>query len=400
MFASFYERLKGVISRYGISDLIRYVHLRFRSRQRHEKPNLNLLTSFSEESDIPGLRCRVHLDNHKGRPGDSFIVDISGSIHAPAGTNDAQVRVRITDITDGIDQAGPVCSQNKVSKEGKKTDFIYTGNLGRLPNEITNLSNWTEVAKINIDWLLFPHNGRRQLQFIVSIISSQAKEEIAHCRCSFSYENANFGYIDLDNNIQRARTLTVALAFAVSAEDQRLYNCEVELIKNWARTKIGLYGANVKAGNKFEAALDRTVEFFCAGNQLDIHKICREMTEIVPLCYRYDALELFLRVASAKSKATKEELSLIKNLAELLEVDMKWFRGKLQRIIPINMHEARDIELILGISSDMGTEQTRRLLNEEYRRWNARVTSLDCDIQQQADKMLELIAQARTEYIG
>jgi len=62
------------------------------------------------------------------------------------------------------------------------------------------------------------------------------------------------------------------------------------------------------------------------------------------------------------------------------------------------MHEVRDIETILGISSDMSKEKVRQHLNKEYSKWNSRVTNADPDIQNQADQMLNLIAEARNQY--
>jgi hypothetical protein len=37
-------------------------------------------------------------------------------------------------------------------------------------------------------------------------------------------------------------------------------------------------------------------------------------------------------------------------------------------------------------------------LNKEYSKWNSRVTNADPDIQTQADQMLTLIAEAKSQY--
>ncbi|GAG30423.1 unnamed protein product [marine sediment metagenome] len=90
----------------------------------------------------------------------------------------------------------------------------------------------------------------------------------------------------------------------------------------------------------------------------------------------------------------------MKNLATWLNLDMNRFRCITERILPANMHEIKDAEVILGVTSDMSKEAARRHLNEEYRKWNARVTNSDPAIQTQADHMLKFIANARSEYIG
>jgi hypothetical protein len=46
----------------------------------------------------------------------------------------------------------------------------------------------------------------------------------------------------------------------------------------------------------------------------------------------------------------------------------------------------------------MSREKVRQHLNKEYSKWNSRVTNSDPDIQNQADQMLSLIAEARSHY--
>ena len=95
-----------------------------------------------------------------------------------------------------------------------------------------------------------------------------------------------------------------------------------------------------------------------------------------------------------------KQLALLKKLADLLEVDADRFRSMMEKIIPAGMHEDGDVEIALGVTSDMSNEQTRRHLNKEYLKWNARVTSSNPKIQNQADYMLKFIAEVRTERIG
>ena len=278
--------------------------------------------------------------------------------------------------------------------------FCYNTDLGKLPNEITTLSDWTTVAQLNSDWLIFPHKGQRNLQFTVSVLSRNSGEELANAQCTFIHENAEFGYIDIQENIQRTKYLTVALAFAVSAADKKLYNCETELIKNWVRDNLESSSSSHKARDNLDKALNKTIAFFRNGNHLNIQKICKEIVDIAPLADRYDILELCLYVAQAKGFAAAEELSLLNNLATLLEVDLDRFREMTERILPVNMHKVKDMEVILGVSPDMNKENTRQYLNKQFCKWNSRVTNSNHEIQDQAEQMLKLIAEARNQYIG
>jgi tellurite resistance protein len=278
--------------------------------------------------------------------------------------------------------------------------FVYNADLGRLPNRITTLPDWTAVAGLQLDWLMFPRKGKTMLQFNVSVLSRESGEELACGICTLPYENPSAGYIDRQENIQRTKTLAVTLAFAVSAADSKLYDCEIEVIKDWAKDNIDIPQRSRKAGRKLEKALNKTISFFRKGNQLDSYKICREIAEIAPPAERYDVLELCLYVAQAKGFVTAEELALLKNIASRLEIDTERFRTMMGKILPVGMHQLEDEEIVLGVTSDMSREQTHRHLNKEYRKWNARVTSFDSQIQSQADLMLKIIAEARSKYTG
>jgi len=358
----------------------------------------------SAQPDLAVLNCRVQLT--KQQEGNcvfnAFTVQIAGSIHAPSDPpeTDATLRISITDVTDGIDKAKRVQAKVKQWPAPDSPVFCYNADLGKLPHQVTTLSDWTVVAQINIDELEFARKGKRSLLFGTSILSRQSGQELACAKCNFTYDNPEFGYIDLQENIQRRKTLTVALAFAVSAADQELYDCEIELIKNWARDNFDAKGAPDKARGNLEKALDKTVDFFRDGNQLNISEMCKEIVEIAPLADRYDILDLCLHVAQANGRVAAEELAILKNLASWLEADANRFRAMMEKTLPVHMHQVKDAEVILGVTSDMSEEKTRRQLNQQYSKWNSRVISSNPEIRAQADQMLKLIAEARTQFIG
>ena len=129
-------------------------------------------------------------------------------------------------------------------------------------------------------------------------------------------------------------------------------------------------------------------------------KICKKIAKTVPFAVRCDILELCLRVVHANNFAATEQLVLLKNMAGWLEVHRERFRSMMEKILPVGMHESKDIELILGITSDMNRKQTCQHLSKEYRKWNARVTNSDYEVQAQAEHMLKLIAETRCRYAG
>ncbi len=361
--------------------------------------------SIVDNASRPGqsqFNCRVSLTQQKDGSSitNGFDVQIAGSIHALCDSCQTALRIFVTDITDKKSKSNQVHSRVQQWQMPNSSAFCYNANIGRLPSQTITLSDWTTAARLNIDWLMFAHKGERKLQFSVSILSQPDGREIACTKCIFLYENPDFGYIDLQENIQRAKILAVALAFAVSAADWKLYDCEVELIRNWAIKAFNADKASKKVRCEVEKALDTTVDFFSEGNQLDIYEICREITEITSVADRYDILDICLHVARVKGFVTAEELAVLKTIADRLKVDADKFRDMMEKTLPVNIHQVKDVEIVLGVTSDMGREKTRQQLNKQFFKWNSRVTNSDPQIRAQADQMLDLIANARSRYIG
>jgi tellurite resistance protein len=354
------------------------------------------------QPDMEILNCRVELTKQeKENPvSDVFAVKICGSFHAPSDTHYTSLKMSIMDVTDGASKAVPVHARVKQWQMQDSPAFCYYADLGKLPHQDTVLPDWTTVAQLRLDWLTFPRKGKRILQFHTSILSRESGEEIACAECNFIYENTEFGYIDLQENVSRTKALAVPVAFAVSAADRKMHRREIDLIKNWVKSNIDLSQASDEVMREIEKALDKTVVFFRDGNQVNIFKICKDLVGIAPLAERYDILELCLYVAQADGVAAAEELAILKNLASWLEVDADRFRAMMEKILPVSMHEVKDTEVILGVTSDMDKEKSRRQLNKEYIKWHSRVTNSDPQIRAQADQMLMMIADARSQYIG
>jgi len=397
--AELVSRLRSgdLISHFSFSDLINYIKVSV-----SPKANPNACIKSSPELDLTVLNCRVKLSKQQDGDSDSdaFNVEICGSIHAPQDVSSANLSICIVDVTKPRSQGEPVQALIKQWQMPDSSVFCYNAKLGKLPHQVTTISDWTSIALLRLDWLALPRKGKRELMFITSIFPAEGGEQLAWARCYFVYHNRDFGYLDLQENVQRAKTLAVTLAFAVSAADNKLYGCEVELIKNWARENIDLSEASNKERRKLEKALNETIAFFRDGNQLNNHDICREIVGIAPLATRYDILNLCLYVAQANSSVTTEELTVLKDLANWLEIDTDKFREMVEKVLPVDMHEVLDVETILGVTSDMNKEKARRHLNKEYSKWSARVTNSDPEIHSQADQMLKLIAEARSQYVG
>lgn len=366
-----------------------------------------LAQEIAVPTDMTVLNCRVKMTSvtENNFKLDAFNVEICGTIHAPDNTSKTILRVSIQDITDGPTEPKPVhvgYPGGMLPAESEISEFSHEADLGRLPQKVTTLSDWTSVTKLPVDKQVYPRRGERKLQFNISILSPNSDEALAYSQCTFAFANRANGYMDLKDNAERTNVLTVALAFTVSAANNKLYDCEIEMIKNWARDNI-LDNSGSDSGQsreQLDEALDSTITFFEQGNRIDMYGLCEEIVEIAPLGSRLDILDLCLRVAQASGTVSVEEISVLKGMSSWLEIDSERFRTMMEKALPVDMHEVLDIEEVLGITSDMSKEKTRQHLNKEFSKWNYRVTNTDANIQNQADEMLKLIAGARGQYVN
>jgi len=393
--------LPGSGGRFWLARLIN--HFKFSSKRQTSRKTRSCQNNVSSEKlDSSALNCRARLTK-QGTDDctfDTIVVEICGSIYTPGDGCYGVVGISLSDVTDPSGEAMPVHSSNKKWRGSNSEIFCYNGDIGRLPEGTAILTDWTDVAQLSVDWLVFPLKGKRRLRLSISILSRDVGKKLADAKSDFNYENPKFGYLDMQENIQQTKSLAVALAFVVGAADGKLLDCEIDLIKSWARGNIDDSQISNRTRRKFEKALDKTVGFFRSGNQVDFNEICRTIAEIAPLAERYDILELCMHVAGAKGSIGAEEMEFLKKLTNQLEIDIDRFRDMMGRILPADMHTVEDAEVLIGITSDMDKEQARHHLNKEYRKWNARATNSDPQIQNQADYMLKFIAQARSQYVG
>jgi len=197
--------LTGLVSRRNVSGLVDRIKF---SLLREADPSRTI--AGSAQLDLSVLNCRVQLTKRRKNDSirDVFTVEICGSIRAPSDMHYTTLRASIEDVTDGPHKAVPVQARTKRWQTKDSPAFCYSADLGKLPNQVTTLSDWMAVARLNLDWLMFPRRGQRDLQFTASVVSEQTGKELGTAKYTFSYENPTLGYIDLRENVQRKKKHT------------------------------------------------------------------------------------------------------------------------------------------------------------------------------------------------
>ncbi len=361
-------------------------------------------TPTSKTVNNDSLHCRIGLisTDSPGIAETAFEVKMRGCVTAPSDMYDADVQVLIADVQDGPNNAKPVLCTAKQWQMEDSPAFCLKSHIGKLPHRQTHLSTWVPVAEIRADLLKFPRKGTSKLKFITSIISQAGGGELACAAATIDYENHKSGYIDAKENHQRAEALSVQLAAALCSSNGQLNKAGIKVIDEWISSRVETSvnkESKAQIRSRFKQSLEDAIGLCRKGGEFDIESICGQITEKATIIERYDAMELCLQVVKTGGGIDGKQIAVLSQMAGLLEVDTDKFRAMVQKILPVSMYEAKDVEFILGVTADMSAEEARRQLNNEYRKWNARVTHPDTATRQQAGRMMALIADARRNYV-
>lgn len=366
----------------------------------HREANIPAEVCTPVDPTVLNTRVRIGRQADGDSWRSNLIVEICGTIQAPDDNHEVCLQVSLSDVTDTAVPPLPVLSRPKQGPLQASSLFVHQTAMGKLCRQTTILGDWTVVAQLSPEWFVLPRQGSRRLQSDVAILSQGTGQRLASTRCVTSFENVEIGYLDIEDNIQRAKTLAVGLAFSVAAADNDLPDSEVIVIEGWVRTNFGAGEASAAAKGELDRAMQKTAAFFRKGGRLNLEHICGEIVEIAPMVGRIEIMDLCLRVAGAKGQVTRAEMLLLKQLAACLVIDRTRLRTMVEKILPIHMHTSQDAEMILGVTEEMSQDQARQQLNHEYAKWSSRVISSDPAIRKQADQMLNVIANARTQVVG
>ena len=347
--------------------------------------------------------CTVRFDfESPDTPGGAFAVMIRGAVPVPTPMHEIDVQILIADVTHGANSPQPVLCTAKQWQLDDSHVFCYRACSGKIPSTDFVISDWLGVTTIPTDLLQFPAKGNRTLQFVTTLTSHGASNELASASVSLDYRNDNLGYADAKENADRTQILTLQLAAAVCTGSDAPRQATAAALQQWIDDRFASDGhaqTGAPRHRELSNALKEAIETGKNGQQPDIDAICGKMVSIATIVEIYDAMELCLKTVAAAGTTRRHQTELINRIAAALAVDENRFRALSQKILPLGMHEEKDLEFIFGITADMTPQEEKNRLRDEYQKWNARVNHPDGDVQAQADQMLALIAEATDRFL-
>ena len=322
--------------------------------------------------------------------------------------------MNVSFVTHLYDQTGekrlPVYSLIKDYSKNNSHEFECSKNFGMLtPNH--KLVDWSMLGMIPLDFIIPPFSGQRNLVATIEIVPQRQfgqyvpkynvfawKKEF-----SFSYNFTKKGYREIANDHSKGRLLALQLGVAVAWSDGQYEEREENILKIWVADKIKQFSGEQKQKHR-QMYYDAIDEVFTKikNNTLSLSNITQGINRINDLSIKYEAIDLCFKVLAADGKVEREEMTLIKNISDVLDLDIEEVTKIKDREIlglEMSMGSSPDIENLLGIDKNWDNETKRKFLRKEFQKWNNRLSIVsEGSEKDNAQRMLDLIAEARKDY--
>lgn len=338
--------------------------------------------------------CRVEQFSDESQPARNdqfFRVEMIGRIPTDTDGVDTDLRLEILDISDGQSQPQQILSTDEQFRLTDSAEFTFRKHNGIVPTKNAVLAEWSMVSEVPCHILRFACRGRRKLLFKVTILEAGSDRELVSASETLEYVYCSDGYREVHG--RRKDVLRACVELAAIALDAESYAGDMGTF--WAEWMV----------QKGETLIsrDQADEMVKSiGGKLSGLSI-KTSSEVV-LAYgqntdRFTAMEFALQSAVLSGRVTQKCFDKLFHIAGELEINRERFLGMAQKTLLSSDCKIEDPSQLFGLSRDMDAQRYRKRLNEEYRKWNARVTHPDPEIRRQADEILTLIAEIRSEQL-
>lgn len=316
-----------------------------------------------------------------------FQVSMIGRLPVPDKKHDTEVRITIRDITESVFNPLAVLTVSDQFRAADDASFELTADHGPVPNPESVLAEWVQIAQIPCHLLRFAYRGRRKLQFEISIFSKHTRQEIVSDRQVHEYVSCVDGYMELRQRRMDVLKASVNLVLPIF-DDQQVPAGLDDFLVEWIsrHTNVELPGEHINS--IVEAAQQQQTNF-----QQD----CDVLMAYGSQKDRLAVVRMALETAIFRGYCAEASFHQLSRVVSGLDIPKDRFLELSQKIILSSDCVMESPSQLLGISGQMPQDAFLKRLNAEYRKWNARVTHPEATIRKQADRILTLIANLRSE---
>ena len=353
----------------------------------------NFLQAFSAFDRLRFV-CHVEQFSDESQPvrrDQFFRIQITGRIPTEQDHVDTNVKIEILDITEGQSHSHQVLSTDENYRDEENSEFHLIQHNGVVPDKNAVLAKRVTVAQFPCHILRFAYRGRRKLLFLATIIEIASGKKLVSAQQIVEHVYCSDGYREVHG--RRLEVLQACVELSAIVLGQAPYSEDIRnMWSEWIQQKADMFISADEAAETVEAIQNRFAS------------VTMQHSSDIILAYgrntdRFFAIDLALQTVGLDGVVSKENLEKLFQVSEMLEIQQDRFLSIAQKLLLSSDCRIEDPSRLLGVTSDMDDDSFRRQLNEEYRKWNARVTHPDAQIRGQADQILTLIAEIRSQWL-
>ena len=361
--------------------------------------------------ELRNFKIRLH-DTRQEDKGHSFIVKKLQAIGRLPVTRQTNLGMCVS----VMDKDRPVICHIETFQEPESPAYYVQQEMGLVgPNQ--GLDQWATITGIIPEIFHPPYGGLRQLKMVVRLIDLSNPPTIRlgsiatlnhpgllwSTTIGFTHEFTKKGYREEAKDRQTAMTLSLKMAMAVAMADGNLHKQEGDALKKAVLRLLVPYSDEQK--QRIKNTCNQAMKEGYAESKrgaLNLKSLARQLNNIDNQQIRYETLQLCTDVMTADGVADSSELKLLHHIGDLIGLDMQ----QMKKIIDTGLVKQgvvvpgkADPGQILGIDPRWNTEQIKKHLLEEFRKWNGRLNTLpEGSGRDNAQRMLNLIAKARKQH--
>ena len=372
-----------------------------------------------QEYELGPLECKASDVNYKcdsGKVLKGLNLQIRGVINTSETTQNLVVVASFFDITDKDDFNKPILSSVTDLRELNSATMMLRTPFDNVEPH-AGFIKWANMFDIYPDFMIGQKKGKRKIKAFFRVIP---KNELSiksinyglHTDGLVIFSSAEFvfdfslkeiGYEEARKNYFKIRAAFVEFGVLMAFADGNLDASEGNTIKDWIEYQIHIADEDKKDELKtlLNKALKDSFESAKSG-ELILETQLKKFKKITTDASSFGLVEFIMGVSGADGEMSSAELKVANSIAKALKIsmdDMKSITDKTLLKTDQEMKSEGDLENLLGITDDMTKPQIKKLLNDEFKKWNGRIQALeDGDEKDKAQNMLNIIADARKKH--
>lgn len=346
---------------------------------------------------------------------DAFHVSFYGPIKPKHRHTPLVLTLHIYDISQGHPQ--PIRTIDRLNQAQGSQIFEYQHPEEILPKRVVYIIDEDPLITIPLSSIKLHQTKHTTLQFQLDgyhrnqppkyqqgfLIDGYQEEVLISDTVTFNLVNATRGYtvhLEASDNWLQGY---IELMLCMSAVNGTLRDVELSIMRTWIQQQLsGIYSdpdTHERARNDFQYFFDTALDK-AKHNQLNLNQAIDRFLAYSTIGDLYDCFALCCEIAAADQQVTAMEAQLLQYLMQAFALDHGKARDIQNKWLTVDIYtESQNTETILGITAEMDIATIRQLLLHEYSKWNNLASHKDPKRREQAEKMLQLIAETRKRYV-